>query len=304
VLAFELRVTAGTQAWVAVRVEVPEAAAEAVANFLFENGAAAVVDDLRFEIGTGDAGARLMEVHVPADSAADLLDSLRGYADALIAFDASFGPIRVDTAAVPATDWESVFRAHHRPLAIGARLLVAPPWDVPDAGNREAIVVDPGMAFGTGQHPTTRTCLEELDALVAVRPIRSVLDVGTGTGILAAAAARLGVARVVAIDLDPSTLPVARDTLARNRAPQVQLIAGGVGAVRGRYDLVLANLLADTLVDEAPRLMRRVEAGGLLIASGILEHQADAVAAAFRPWRMLHERAEGPWRTLRLGEDG
>jgi ribosomal protein L11 methyltransferase len=288
--------------WIAVRVEVPEAAADAVANFLFENGAAAVVDDVRFESETGDVGVRQMEVHLAAADTPALLASLRSYVDALNALDASFGPIRVHTAAVPPTDWEAVFRAHHRPLAIGERLLVAPPWDVPDAGGRETIVVDPGMAFGTGQHPTTRTCLEELDALVATRSIRSVLDVGTGTGILAAAAARLGVARVVAIDVDPSALAVARDTLARNGASGVQLVAGGVAAIGGCYDLVLANLLADTLVAEASALKGRVQPGGLLVASGILEQQVDAVAAAFHPWRTLHVRADGPWRTLRLGE--
>jgi ribosomal protein L11 methyltransferase len=287
---------------VAVRVEVPEAAVDAVTNFLFENGAAAVVDDVRFESATSDLSARQMEAHVPADSAAALLASLRSYADALTAMDASFGPIVVNTSPVPPTDWEAVFRAHHRPVAIGAQLLVAPPWDVPEAGGREVIVVDPGMAFGTGQHPTTRTCLEELEALVAARSIGSVLDVGTGTGILAAAAARLGVTRVVAIDIDRTAMPVARDTLRRNGAACVRLVAGGLDAVGGRYDLVLANLLADTLIAEATALMERTAPAGLVVASGILEQQADAVAAAFRPWRVLHVRADGPWRTLRLGD--
>jgi ribosomal protein L11 methyltransferase len=126
--------------------------------------------------------------------------------------------------------------------------------------------------------------------------------VGTGTGILAAAAARLGVTRVVAVDIDPSAMPVARDTLLRNGAAGVRLLAGGLEAVRGRYDLVLANLLADTLIAEATALAERTAPAGFVIASGILEHQVDAVAAAFRPWRVLHVRADGPWRTLRLGD--
>lgn len=288
--------------WVAVRVAVPEAASDAVANFLFENGAAAVVDEVRFTEDPDRGEGWRLEAHVPARDADALVAALRSYAAALGALDPGFGPIRVEAAPVPAVDWEASFRAHHRPLAIGVRLLVAPPWDVPAARGREVIVVDPGMAFGTGQHPTTRTCLEELEALVATRPVASVLDVGTGTGILAAAAARLGVPRVVGIDIDAATLPVARETMARNRVPQVLLAAASASAVRGRYDLVLANLLADTLVAEAATLMARTAPGGVVVASGILDRQCNAVSAAFAPWRVLHTRAEGVWRTLRLGD--
>jgi ribosomal protein L11 methyltransferase len=197
-----------------------------------------------------------------------------------------------------------VFRKHHRPLAVGARLLVAPPWDVPAAPGREVIVIEPAMAFGTGQHATTRTCLEELEAVLATCRVQSVLDVGTGTGILAVAAARLGVPRVVAIDLDPATLPAAQDARIRNCVPNVLLAAGGLAAVRGRYDLVLANLLADTLVAEAAALMAHTAPGGSVIASGILADQVDAVAAAFVPWPLARTRADGPWRTLRFGPAG
>lgn len=299
-----LRVAGVPEEWVAVRVELPEAATEAVVNFLFENGATAVIDDARFEAGNRAGTPRLMEAHVPADGVETLLASLRGYAAAITALDATYGPIRVETVPVPPTDWEAVFRAHHRPVTIGTRLLVAPPWDVPEPGGREVIVIDPGMAFGTGQHPTTRTCLEELEELVALRRLGSVLDVGTGTGILAAAAARLGVPRVVAIDVDPHALPVARATLARNQAAHVSLVAGGLDAIRGRYDLVLANLLADTLIAEAAALVGRTAPGGLVVASGILEQQLDAVATAFAPWRVAHVRAEGPWRTLRFAGAG
>jgi ribosomal protein L11 methyltransferase len=286
--------------WVAVRVQAPEAAADAVTNFLFEHGAAAVIDDVHFEPGPRPSAARSIEAHVRAADAAAVAAALRDYAIALVRLDASLGPIEVATAPVPPTDWEGVFRAHHRPLAIGQRLLVAPPWDVPPAGGREVLVVEPGMAFGTGQHATTRTCLEELEAVLAERPVTSVLDAGTGTGILALAALRLGVPHVVAFDVDAEALPVARATLARNGASAVVLLAGTLDAIRGHYDLVLANLLAGTLVAEAPALRAHTAPGGSLIASGILEQQADAVAAAFAPWPVASVRADGPWRTLRF----
>lgn len=293
------RVTGG-EYWVAVRVQAPEAAADAVTNFLFEQGAAAVIDDAHFEPGPRPDAARLIEAHVPAADAATVAAALRDYGAALARLDERFGPIAVETVPVPPTDWEGVFRAHHRPLAIGQRLLVAPPWDVPPAGGREVLVVEPGMAFGTGQHATTRTCLEELEAVLAERPGASVLDVGTGTGILALAAARLGAPHVVAFDVDAATLPVARATLARNGASAVILLAGTLDAIRGRYDLVLANLLADTLAAEAPALRAHTAPGGTLIASGILAQQAAAVAAAFAPWPLASVRTDGPWRTLRF----
>jgi ribosomal protein L11 methyltransferase len=288
------------QEWVAVRVEAPEAAVDALANFLFEHGAAAVIDDVHFGVDPRPKSARLMEAQVPAGEAAALVGALRAYASAIAILDAALGPVRVETAPVPPSDWEAVFRAHHRPVAIGNRLLVAPPWDVPAGGGREVIVIDPGMAFGTGQHPTTRTCLEELEDLVTTQRLQSVLDVGTGTGILAAAAARLGVPRVVGIDIDPGALPVARATLVRNRVTHVSLVAGGLAAVRGRYDLVLANLLADALIAEAPALLGHTAPGGRVVASGILEQQLASVAAAFTPWRVEHVRADDPWRTVRF----
>jgi SAM-dependent methyltransferase len=132
------------------------------------------------------------------------------------------------------------------------------------------LVIEPGMAFGTGQHATTRTCLEEIDALAGTNAVESALDVGTGSGVLAAALARLGVARVVAIDSDLAVLPLARANLDRNGARDVVLLAGTVAAVRARFDLVVANILADTLVAESCALALAVAEGGCLVLSGIL----------------------------------
>ena len=156
------------------------------------------------------------------------------------------------------------------------------------------------MAFGTGQHATTRGCLEAIEEAVAGGGVTSALDVGTGSGILALALARLGVPHVVAVDDDPQVLPVARENLARNGAARVALIAGTAAAVSDRFDLVVANLLADTLVREAAVLAARVAAGGHLVLSGLLASQAEAVAAAFPGWRVAGDyRAEG-WCTLVL----
>jgi len=159
------------------------------------------------------------------------------------------------------------------------------------------------MAFGTGQHATTRTCLEEIEVTVAAAGIGSALDVGTGSGVLAAALVRLGVPRVVAIDVDPSVLPAARATLERNGAGGVLLLCGRADAVKDRFDLVVANLLADTIVADAPALAAVVTAGGHLILSGLLAAQLPRVLAAFPGWRSVATRAEGEWRTVRLERD-
>jgi ribosomal protein L11 methyltransferase len=279
--------------WIAVRVEVPAAVADAVANFLLEHGAAGIVTD--------DASERTrIEGHVVRGDDAPLVRDLRRYLASLAALDAGWTCGEVEVEPVPPLDWEAVFRTHHRPLAIGARLMVAPPWDVPDAPGREVLVVEPGMAFGTGQHATTRTCLEEIEVAVQEVAPRSALDVGTGSGVLAAALARLGVPHVVALDLDVAVLPLARVTLDRNAARGVLLLAGTAAAVRSRFDLVVANLLADTIVHDADSLAARVAPGGRLVLSGILDDQAARVASAFPGWRVDAERADARWRTLRL----
>jgi len=299
------RVAGASDEWTAVRVDAPVEAADAMANFLFELGVAALIDDTQFAISPPpENGRRQIEAHVRSTEATAIVPSLRDYAAALERLDPCFAPIVVDTTAVPPTNWEALFRTHHRPVPVGERLLVAPPWDATATPGRELIIVEPGMAFGTGQHATTRTCLEELEAAVTTRRIGSVLDVGTGTGILAAAAARLGVPRVVAVDLDPGTLPVARVTLERNGVRTVLLAAGSAAAVRGRYDLVLANLLASVLIEEAPLLAARVASAGWLVVSGILAEQAPAVADAFIGWAVTHVRSDDPWRTLRLERTG
>jgi ribosomal protein L11 methyltransferase len=279
--------------WIALRVEVASAAADAVANFLVERGAPGVL------IEDADERTRL-EAHVPAATSDMLVVALRAYLHELARLDHTWTAGPIETLSVPAVDWEGMFRAHHVPIAIGRRLLVAPPWDVPDAPDREVLVIEPGMAFGTGQHATTRTCLEEIEARVSCVTVRSALDVGTGSGLLAAALARLGVPRVVALDVDPAVLPLARTNLDVNAASHVTLCGGTLAAVRGRWDLVVANILAETLIAEAAALAAAVAPGGYLVLSGILGEQAPRVLAAFPGWRATSVRADEAWRTLGL----
>ena len=283
-----------------MRVDVAEHLADALASFLEDEGVSALITAVQSpDAAAPPPGRTLLEAHVEGERERPLVAALRRWLESLRTIEPAAADVRIAATPLAPVDWEAAFRLHHRPLTIGRHLLVAPPWDVPDAPGREVLVIEPGMAFGTGQHETTRTCLEEIETAVAERQVRSALDVGTGSGVLAMALARLGVPRVVALDLDAGVLPLARQNLVRNGAEAVMLAAGTVGAVRGRFDLVVANLLADVLIDEAPALAATVAQGGRLIVSGILDTQTDTVAAA-SPLRVTATRAGGPWRTLRL----
>ena len=283
--------------WVSLRIVAPPALADAVANFLFEEGAAGVVTEDRDDAAELDAS-------VPAASAPRVRDALGRWLASLAAVDPGARLVRIESRAIPDVDWDAVYRLHHRPVAIGRRLLVAPPWARADPGDRELLVIEPGMAFGTGQHTTTRTCLEAIERAVERGGIGSALDVGTGSGILALALARLGVPRVVALDHDAAVLPIARANLARNDARGVLVVAGPIPALRARFDLVVANLLADTIVAAAPALGELVALHGILVLSGLLVSQVAAVEAAYPGWRVVARRGDATWRTLTLARDG
>jgi ribosomal protein L11 methyltransferase len=286
--------TCGQSGWREVRIEVAELLTDAVASLLADEGTTTVV------IETTGLGRGAVAAHLPDDRADALARTVTDWLHSLAAIEPAARDARVFTTPLPALDWDALFRDHHRPLAIGERLLVAPPWDVPEAPGREVLVIEPGMAFGTGQHETTRSCLEEIELAATGGGVRSALDVGTGSGVLAAAMVRLGIPHVVALDVDAAVLPLARANLARNRAGAVALLAGGIGALRARFDFVVANLLADTLVEHAAALTGLVATPGRLVVSGVLDTQADVVAAAFPTLRVTATRDAGPWRTLRL----
>lgn len=173
--------------------------------------------------------------------------------------------------------WLDAWREFATPVRAG-RLVVVPAWIAPPPTRPADLVlaIDPGRVFGHGGHPTTRLLLEELDRRVTGG--ESVLDVGTGSGVLAVAAARLGAGRVVGVDIDPECVPVTTANAAANGVT-VEVSTTPLGDVAGRFDLVLANIGADVLVELAPQLQAR--GGRLLLLSGLLADRADEVAAAY-----------------------
>lgn len=203
-------------------------------------------------------------------------------------------------------DWANAWKDHFFAHRVGERLVIKPSWrDFTPAPDDLVVTLDPGMAFGTGLHPTTRLCLLALERVVT--PGLAVLDVGTGSGILAIAAARLGAASVVGLDLDEVAVDAACGNVAVNElAGRIDVRQGTVDAVDGRYDLVVANIIARVIVDLAEGLAARVAPGGQLIASGILETRADEVAAALTGagLSVVERLEEADWVALRCQRAG
>lgn len=198
-------------------------------------------------------------------------------------------------------DWAARSQADLSRITVGA-ITVAPPWDRPDGTAGPVVVVQPSMGFGTGHHETTRLCLHLLQQIDLTG--RRVLDVGTGSGVLAMAAAVLGAADVEAFDVDEDALTNARENLALNGLEaRVQLQSADLRTTRpAPADVVLANLTGAALRSEATTLAALVRPGGALIISGFLSAETTAVIEAYAGWFTLQARMEeGDWRAARLG---
>ncbi len=275
-----------------VTLEVPLARAEPVAADLFDAGASGV--EIRDGEGTPMPGAR-----VPAQGNALLVGWFAERAAAADAAALHGGEV----AEVADEDWGEGWKKDFRPLDVG-RVRVRPTWiaEPPPPGSVE-VVLDPGMAFGTGSHATTSLCLAALSDLLAARPGATVLDVGTGSGILAIAARKLGAGRVAANDDDPKAVEVARENAAANGAA-VEVALAPVGELAGTFDLVVANILANTLVELAPDLAAKLAPGGVVLLSGILAPQEDEVRRAYVAQGLAPvaggDRREGEWSLLAL----
>ena len=182
-------------------------------------------------------------------------------------------------ATVPEQDWVRLTQSQFAPVDVTPEFWIVPTWHEPPAQARQVIRLDPGLAFGTGTHPTTRMCLR----WIATRSLagQRVLDYGCGSGILAIGAAKYGASDIDAVDIDEAAV---RATLDNAQANGVTLKAGLPDAAQGLYDTVLANILATPLKMLAPLLRAHVAPGGSLVLAGILERQADELTAAYAPY--------------------
>lgn len=277
-------------AWQRVALVVDGAAAAALSDALEAEGALAT------EITDADAGTE-REQAVFGEPGAQAPPWPRARVSALFALDANLsGALERalaecglrDLAAASVdrledADWVALTQRQFDPIRAGARLWIVPTWHAPPEPDAVNVVLDPGAAFGTGSHPTTRLVLGWLER--HVRPGDAILDYGCGSGILGIAALMMGAGRAIGVDVDPLALEAARYNSRRN---QVRLDARDAnGELPTDADITVANILANPLRMLAPLLATHTRTGGLLALSGILEEQAQAVAEAYAPWMSL-----------------
>ncbi len=212
------------------------------------------------------------------------------------------GSLRLETAGVRDEDWSEVWKQFYKPFRAGARFVVKPTWEAYDPKPGDLVIeLDPGMAFGSGMHETTSMCLELLEK--AVKPGDRVFDVGTGSGILAIGAALLGARDLLAIDIDPNAVRVARENVDHmGLAGRIAVLEGDLlkQADGGACDVCVANIIADIICQFAAPLVPRIRPGGLFVCSGIiLEREQDVLRAlAAAGYTVLEVRHKGEWAAI------
>lgn len=273
--------------WARILVECEPAAMEPVAAALFEAGCAGTEADPR-----GIAG------YLPVDDTLEGgLQTLRERLDRLPT-DLQPQPAEMVLTFVEEEDWAEAWKAHFHPLPIGTRLVIAPSWSEYAPNPGEVVVeLDPGMAFGTGAHPTTRLCLKALERTITGG--ETVIDWGTGSGLLAIAAAKLGAAAVYAGDIDPLAVRVAEENVRRNGVEDWVLLT--IDETPACYpikaDVTVCNILAGVIVALAPDLAAVTRPGGRLITSGIIDTRADEVREGLERngFRVTEVETQGEW---------
>jgi len=287
--------------WSEICIHTTREAIEPISNILHEAGAGGVViedaEDLKrtwpdrygevYELDPADypdEGVNI-KAYLPVNSfLGETVEQIKEQINALLLYDIDLGRNTITISEVNEEQWATAWKKYYKPQKVTDHLTIVPTWEdyQPESADEKVIELDPGMAFGTGTHPTTVLCLRAIEKYL--RPGDDVLDVGTGSGVLSIACAKLGANRVLAVDLDEVAVKVAKLNVKVNKVQEVVEVKHGNLAdhVDGTYQLVVANILAEVilrLVDDAYRLL---SPGGVFIASGIIENKRKDVEEALR----------------------
>ncbi len=272
--------------WQELRFETVRDSVEPLEDWLFEQGAVAVTlednaDEPLLEPGPGETPlwqqVKVVALFIEGVDLAPVIASVP------VGLATSVG---AQPTHVPDQDWERAWMDNFHPMRMGDRLWICPSWTPPPEPEAVNVMLDPGLAFGTGTHPTTAMCLGELDQ--AIKPGMRVVDYGCGTGILAIAALKLGAAQALGVDNDPQAVTASHQNAERNEIATelFTVVMPGDSVIadwRGQADIVVANILVGPLTQLADDLLGLLKPGGRLILAGLLSDQAEGLAAAYAP---------------------
>ena len=300
-----------TTIWIEIACDVPAGLADILATYLSElSGTGVCIDNLNVDAFSQSeiVLSPIKTVKTYFSGEEDInprLGEVERFLEQLAAQNPGTTLPKPIISTVCSEDWSTSWKANFKPLRVGRRLMIVPTWEEARLNPDDIMLrLDPGMAFGTGGHETTRLCLELLESIMDNMPplsAPSVLDLGTGSGILAMAAVRLGAGQVNAVDIDPLAIEVARENLVVNDlADHVECGTTPLEKLTGTFDVILANILAEELVRLAPQLIRRLAPGGMLVLSGILAEKEDFVRHGFSNGGLeyLETRRDGEWVAL------
>jgi ribosomal protein L11 methyltransferase len=278
------------KSWTAVILTAAPELAESLSGFLLDHGA----PGLETLEGNGEV---FLVAHFESEPP---LAALERFFDTLAEIFPEAPRPLVRRQRVSDDAWADTWKEHFPPIEVGTRLFVHPPWvsEIPDG--RIGIVIDPGMAFGTGHHESTHGCLVLLERFMKSAPGGRVLDVGTGSGILAIAAAKLGAREVLATDVDPDACRIAAENARVNGAGGAVRVLATLDECAGPFDVILVNILARPLIELAPRLAALLAPGGVVIGSGITADEEPGVAEAWKAAGLEPhaQHRSGEWVTI------
>ena len=290
--------------WVSLSIWSPKAVQEPLANFLIEQTGRG----LQLE------GDWITAYCYEGNETQVCLKALTRFYNDLQQLHPDLPPLRVVQENLPTEDWSESWKAFFKPTVVGKNIVVKPTWEPYEPSRGQIVIeIDPGRAFGTGKHPSTALCMEALEGILGETVMEemgsapSVLDVGTGSGILGIIAARLGAKPVLGLDIDPEALEVASGNLERNRVAESMSVSDTpLDQVEETYDVVVANLTASLLTQLADSLSNRVSAKGMLLLSGILAEQVEEVVKLFEThyFKRVQSWSREEWHAVLLRRKG
>jgi len=284
----------GKEVYIEIEIKVNKEIVGILGNFLIEQGCGGFVLD---EEEQGQS-VELKVYHCNLAEAQALAGKVLKYLNSLKKMDLDVGQERIKVKTVRKRDWQKFWKRDLKPIQIGEKIVVKPSWDKKDLPDKIVIKIDPKMAFGTGRHETTKLCIKEIQRLI--QPDDRVLDVGTGSGILAVISAKLGASYVLAIDPDRIAIDSAQENIEKNEVKDIVEVKVGTineKTPKGYFDLVVANLFKSKIIELFGKIKKTAKKSGVIILSGVLDSERDEVSDFLKKRKTKIERItqDGGW---------